>query len=88
MNEPIATKTNEPQDTTHYLINADDLSEKSHQKKTLSIFLRNDNTKMYLGGTTYQYSIWAVRTVNGIEIWHIPFDFSGRWVNAKKRSWN
>lgn len=88
MNNQIATQTNEPQDRTHYLISADVLSKNSNQPAKLQEFLNSDKTHMYLGGTTYQYSIWAIRTENGVEIWRTPFDYQGRWIGAKKRSWN
>jgi len=88
MNRQIATQTNEPQDRTHYLISANELSDRSNQPRKLQEFLNSEKSQMYLGGTTYRYSVWAIRTENGVEIWHIPFDFQGRWINAQKRSWN
>ena len=47
----------------------------------------------YLGGSTYQYSVWAVATGYGsplveIELWHTAFDYRGRWVHAGVRRWN
>ena len=88
MNNLIATETQEPQDSTHYLISVNDLSPRSNQKSELEEFLEHNNQFGLLGGTTYQYSVWAVRTENGVELWHVPSDWEGRWVRANKRSWN
>ena len=84
--DTIAATTDEPQDARHYLIGVDDLT--GAQPDKLLRFINSDKRMMYLGGTTYQYSVWAIRTDNGIEIWRIPFDYQGRWMNARKRSWN
>ena len=85
-NDIIATTTDEPQDARHYLMAPDDLT--GSQPEKLQQFINSDKRMMLLGGTTYQYSVWAIRTNNGIEIWRTPFDYQGRWMNARKRSWN
>ena len=86
----IATVTEEPQDSTHYLITEQDL--RGNQPNKLEKVLSGETIALqfaYLGGTTYKYSVWAVRThVGTIELWHVPYDFTGRWVTANKRTWN
>lgn len=86
MNKTISTHSNNPQDQTHYLLEVSELT--GAQPEKLEDFIQSDLDSMYLGGTTYQYSVWAVRTENGIEVWRTPFDYQGRWVNTKKRAWN
>ncbi len=73
------------------LINESEL--KTHgQKEMLEMFKTGHycNEKfLKLGGTTYQFSIWAVRKANGkIEIYKTSHDPCGRWVKAKCRPWN
>lgn len=86
MNETIAEHTEEPQNWNHRLIGVDQL--RGRQRETLEAFLKSEDKFELLGYTTYEHSTWAVRVSGKIQIWRIPFDPSGRWVEAKCRTWN
>ena len=53
-------------------------------------FLADADVKfVFLGGTTYDYSLWAVRYPDGsAHIWRTPHDPCGRYVKAECRPWN
>lgn len=58
------------------------------QKDALEGFRKSTDKYALLGGTTYKFSIWAIRYKGGIVIYRTSFDFSGRWVKAQCRPWN
>ena len=59
------------------------------QRSRLAEFKTTTEKFKFLGGTNCQFSIWAIRLKSGeITIYKTKFDFTGRWVKAKKRPWN
>lgn len=66
----------------------DDLTTKQQKERFAQFEHCQEAKHMLLGGTTYQYSLWAVRDHGTIRIFRTPYDFTGRWVKAKIRPWN